>query len=126
MLDFLQVAIETNGTVAMGPELAQLTARQLDHARLWITCSPKHAADKLLLDPHAVSELKVVYPNYDPLQYAAWVRPGTKLYVQPAASQCGVGVSVLDKVNMTNAAQWCMEHPAWSLSVQTHRVLGLP
>jgi len=95
--------------------------------RLWVTCSPKQAPDRLKLDPRHVSELKVVYPSYDPLPYLGWSQGHPKkYYIQPTAAQCGVGVSVLDKENMRKAADWCMEHPAWTLSMQTHKVIGLP
>lgn len=126
LLEIAGVSVETNGTVALSEDLFRLTTDEESENRLWITCSPKKSAGELAIDPKSVGELKVVYPDYDPLQYLDWVDPKTLLYIQPSAPQCGLGVSVLDKVNMANAARWCMEHPEWSLSLQTHKILSLP
>lgn len=124
MLKFLHVSVETNGTLALSPGL--MNTVETGPRRLWVTCSPKKPAASLRIQPSAVSELKVVYPDYDPLPYREWAAFDTKLYVQPSASQCGVGVSVLDRVHMAAAAKWCMDHPDWSLSVQTHKVAQIP
>ncbi len=123
VLDILQVSIETNGTVALSDDMMLLCTGD---TRLWITCSPKQAADRLRLDPRFVSELKVVYPNYNPVEYRAWINANpAKLYIQPVATAMSVGVSMLDDVVMSAAAQWCMDNPAWNLSLQTHKFLRL-
>lgn len=111
------VAVETNGTADIPPILA---------ARLWVTCSPKQAAKELRLNPAHVSELKVVYPAYDPLPYVEWLGAFfPKLYVQPQATTLNVGRSLLDRDSMTKAAAFCMKNTEWCLSVQTHKIVGL-
>lgn len=128
-----RVAIETNGTVELPPELFKLTMPNRGmYLPLWITCSPKVPPNKLRLQPQAISELKVVYPAYDPRMYELWLRRTPRkmpfLYVQPEAvlTEGKVGESVLDQACMQNAAKFCMQNPTWRLSVQTHKIVGLP
>ena len=128
-----RVAVETNGTVELSPDLLKLTMPNRGmYKPLWITCSPKVAPQKLKIQPQAISELKVVYPAYDPRMYELWLRSSPRkmpfLYVQPEAvpTEGKVGESVLDQACMQNAAKFCIQNPQWRLSVQTHRVVGLP
>lgn len=118
------VAIETNGTVPLPAGVSTLLS-----PGLWVTCSPKRAPERLLLDPADVSELKVVYPTYDPAAYAAWLKPSAgraAMFVQAAADPLPeVGNSLINQDNTRRAIQWCLEHPEWRLSTQTHKILGL-
>jgi 7-carboxy-7-deazaguanine synthase len=98
------VALETNGTVA-APE-------GLD----WICVSPKARGELVQLWG---DELKLVYPQEgaDPSRYEQL--DFTHFWLQP-----------LDGPNRdehtTLAVQYCLQHPRWRLSLQTHKILGIP
>ena len=98
-----EVAVETNGT--------QPLPRGLD----WVCVSPKANA------PLAVSggdELKLVYPQpaalperFLGLDFQHWL-------LQPMDGP--------DRDQATRAAiEYCLAHPQWRLSVQTHKVIGV-
>lgn len=97
------IAIETNGTLPV--------PRAID----WICVSPK-AGNPLVQT--SGDELKLVYPQtgLDPASVAALAF--THRFLQPMDGP--------DRVTNTNAAiAYCMAHPSWRLSVQTHKVLGI-
>ncbi|UDM17046.1 7-carboxy-7-deazaguanine synthase [Vogesella sp. XCS3] len=99
-----EVAVETNGSLP--------APRGID----WICVSPKAGADWVQRSGH---ELKLVYPQPTLL-------PGElpadlqfdHLYLQPMDSP-------LQRQNTREAIAWCMAHPAWRLSVQTHKVVNI-
>lgn len=97
-----EIAVETNGTIA-APE-------GID----WICVSPKAGAE--FVQQHG-QELKVVYPqdfDWDRLERL----PFTHRFVQPMDGP--------DRASNTQAAiAFCLARPAWRLSVQTHKVVGL-
>lgn len=101
-----EVGVETNGTVA-APE-------GLD----WICVSPKAAAP---LVQKRGNELKLVYPQAEPE-----ARPECfetldfeHFFLQPRDD--GPGVS-----HVAAAASYCLKNPRWRLSLQTHKLTGLP
>ncbi|WP_410336308.1 7-carboxy-7-deazaguanine synthase QueE [Longimonas sp.] len=119
------VAIETNGTVALeeafaDPETDEITAPD------WITCSPKLPEEHLTLE--RFDELKLVVPDYRPAHYERFARRGTRhtiagetrccLYVQP---EDGPRLQEAQKEAVALATQ----HPEWSVSTQTHKVLDV-
>jgi 7-carboxy-7-deazaguanine synthase len=98
-----EVAIETNGTRA-APEGIN-----------WICVSPK-AGTTLLL--RAGDELKLVYPQpgaeperFEDLRFGEFL-------LQPMD---GPDVAA----NTAAAVQYCLQHPRWRLSLQTHKILGI-
>jgi 7-carboxy-7-deazaguanine synthase len=98
-----EVAVETNGT-RRGP-------RGLD----WICVSPKADAELILQAGH---ELKLVYPQER-------AEPGLfahldfgRFYLQPMDG-------LLRARNTERAVRYCLEHPQWRLSLQTHKLLGI-
>jgi 7-carboxy-7-deazaguanine synthase (Cx14CxxC type) len=98
-----EVAIETNGTI------------EPPHGVDWICVSPKAEA-KLVLD-HG-DELKLVFPQKEisPERYAGL--SFRHFYLQPMDSP--------DRVENTRAAaEYCLVHPRWRLSLQTHKLIGL-
>jgi len=97
--EFLTVAVETNGTVPLKFEGA------------FVTVSPKVKRSKVVVKG---DEVKVVFPEYDPKDFED---VGLRRYVQP----CDNG----DERNTKAAVEWCLEHPGWTLSLQTHKILGL-
>jgi 7-carboxy-7-deazaguanine synthase len=106
------IAVETNGTIA--PEV--------DVSLDWICVSPKaHEPLKLTRG----DELKLVHPQLgvDPARYLGLEFGSFRL--QPLA---GLGDAGADRSARSTAAcvRYCLDHPQWQLSVQTHKVLGIP
>lgn len=96
------IAVETNGTIA-APE-------GID----WVCVSPK--ADAPVVQ-RAGQELKLVYPQagVDPGAFADW--DFERFFLQPLDGP--------DRDGATAAAiDYCLAHPRWRLSVQTHKYLG--
>jgi len=98
-----QVAVETNGT--------QAAPDGLD----WICVSPKANATLVL---KAGSELKLVYPQEDCLPEQFEGLEFDHFFLQPMD-----GPNL--EQNTSAAIQYCLEHPLWRLSVQSHKYLGL-
>ena len=99
------VGVETNGTLA-APE-------GID----WLCVSPKAAAP---LVQESGQELKLVFPqpesqaspeNFDDLDFEHF-------FLQPMD-----GPQVAD--NTRKAVEYCLAHPRWKLSLQTHKILGI-
>lgn len=97
------VAIETNGT------------RPLPAGIDWVCVSPKAGTD---LAVTAGNELKLVYPQPDatPEKYAGL--DFTHFLLQPLD---GPNVAA----NTRTAVDYCLTHPQWSLSLQTHKTIGV-
>jgi 7-carboxy-7-deazaguanine synthase len=99
-----EIAVETNGTVA-APE-------GID----WVCVSPK--ADAALIQASG-NELKLVYPQEKARPEMFEALPFRHFFLQPMD-----GPDL--KRNMDLAVRYCMEHPKWRLSLQTHKMLGIP
>ena len=99
-----EVGVETNGT--------QEAPNELD----WICVSPK--SDAPLKLTHG-NELKLVYPQADapPERFASLVFD--HFFLQPMDSPGR-------DANTRAATEYCMTHPQWRLSLQTHKLLGIP
>ena len=98
-----EVAVETNGT--------QTPPDGLD----WVCVSPKVGAPLVL---QAGDELKLVYPQDggEPDRYANL--PFRHFFLQPMD-----GPDVVR--NTARALEYCLAHPQWRLSIQTHKLLGI-
>lgn len=97
------VAVETNGTQTPPPGID------------WLCVSPKIGAPLVVDGGH---ELKLVYPQDggDPTQFEHLAFESFRL--QPMDSP--------DLAENTKAAVgYCMAHPNWNLSMQTHKYLGI-
>ncbi len=99
-----EVAVETNGT--------QAAPAGID----WVCVSPKAGAELVLTRG---DELKLVYPQpgaepprFEHLDFSCF-------YLQPMD-----GPDI--ERNTQLALQYCLEHPRWRLSLQTHKVLEIP
>lgn len=115
-----QLAIETNGTVEPTGELIDVV-ELLD----WICVSPKVEPDRIRLR-HG-NEIKVVFPAYDPLAYESLAAGFAHWYVSPLATPLArPGLSLLDQDAMQAAAEFVRRHPRWRLSVQAHKLVGIP
>jgi 7-carboxy-7-deazaguanine synthase len=119
-----EIAVETNGTVALAEafEDAAGTLAPPD----WIVCSPKLPEDRLTLE--WCDELKLVVPDYRPAAYARFaerVRPHVvggrerrHLWLQPED-----GPRLEEATHL--AIETALAYPAWRVSVQTHKILGI-
>lgn len=99
-----ECAVETNGTLP-APE-------GLD----WITVSPKGTQPVRLA---RADELKLVYPQGNALPERFTTYPARLFFLQPMD-----GPRLAD--NTRAAVAYCKDHPQWRLSLQTHKVLGIP
>jgi 7-carboxy-7-deazaguanine synthase (Cx14CxxC type) len=98
-----EIGIETNGTIAM--------PNGID----WICVSPKANTDVVVKQG---SELKLVVrqQGLDPTMFESW--DFKNFYLQP-----------MDGPYLKEFTEWamqyCLEHPQWRLSIQTHKLLGI-
>jgi len=98
-----EIAVETNGTLPLPPDLD------------WVCVSPK------VNNPIVVTtgdELKIVVPQegLDPLAFADLAF--RRFSVQPMdGSNRGRNTEL--------AIRFCLDHPQWQLSLQTHKVTGI-
>jgi len=98
-----QIAVESNGTIAAPAEID------------WLCVSPK-AGTKLV--QKSGNELKLVYPqaHLDPAQFAAL--EFDNFFIQPLDE--GGPTSHMDA-----AVAYCLAHPRWRISLQSHKFLGI-
>jgi 7-carboxy-7-deazaguanine synthase len=99
-----EIAIETNGTVQPPTGID------------WICMSPKAGAGTVLLSGN---ELKLIFPQpgAEPEKYEAL--EFDHFYLQPMDGP-------RREENTARAVNYCLEHPRWKLSLQTHKLLGIP
>ena len=99
-----EIAVETNGTIE-APE-------GID----WICVSPKSTAPLKQTHGH---ELKLVYPQADamPEQFEHLQFKEFRLQPMDGPHQA---------VNAQAAYEYCLKHPQWRLSLQTHKWIGAP
>jgi 7-carboxy-7-deazaguanine synthase len=98
-----EIAVETNGTMEPPPGLD------------WICVSPKAGADLVL---RAGNELKLVYPQAGAVPEDFAALPFEYFSLQPMD-----GPDVAE--NTRRAIDYCVKHPQWRLSLQTHKALGI-
>ena len=98
-----EIAVETNGTVEAPPGLD------------WICVSPKSGTT---LKQRSGNELKLVYPQTDALPETFAGMSFEHFYLQPMDGPD-------QKSNADQALRYCMENPAWRLSLQTHKLVGI-
>ncbi|MBL4802518.1 MAG: 7-carboxy-7-deazaguanine synthase [Emcibacter sp.] len=97
-----EVAVETNGSLPCPPELD------------WICVSPKNL-DKLVQTTG--DELKLVYPQ-EPVKPEDVAKLDFKhFYLQPLDEE--------GKDHTKTTVDYCLNHPRWTLSLQTHKILGI-
>ena len=99
-----EIAIETNGTLPV--------SLLVD----WVCVSPKAGAP---LEQRHGDELKLVYPQegLDPTDFEHLEFP--RFFLQPMD-----GLQLHD--NTALAVAYCKTHPRWGLSLQTHKLIGIP
>jgi 7-carboxy-7-deazaguanine synthase len=99
------VAVETNGTQDAPPGLD------------WVCVSPKAGAPLRLVNG---DELKLVYPQVEP---EAQPECFEHLAFRYFSLQPMDGPQLPE--NTRRAVEYCLAHPRWRLSLQTHKLLGL-
>jgi 7-carboxy-7-deazaguanine synthase len=101
------IAIESNGTIATHPGID------------WVCISPKAGSDVVQCKG---DELKLVWPQpgSDTADMEGWAFG--HFLIQPMDS----GDSVRNAANRAAAIDFVSQHPKWRLSLQNHKLLGLP
>ncbi len=99
-----EIAVETNGTVTPPAGID------------WLCVSPKAEAPLVVL---AGDELKLVYPQEgaEPERFAGL--DFRHFFLQPMDGPAR-------EANTRAALRYCLTHPRWRLSLQTHKLLGIP
>jgi len=97
------IGVETNGTIVPPDGID------------WICVSPKAGAELVVRKGH---ELKLVFPqaNADPGDFSG-------LAFERFSLQPMDGPEVM--ANTARAVEYCLRHPQWRLSLQTHKTLGI-
>ena len=99
-----EIAIETNGTIAIEFDID------------WVCVSPKHGSELVVKEGN---ELKVVFPqlgqNLDDFLDLSF----DHLFLQPMDGNDG-------QENTVKTIQYCLENPKWKLSIQQHKLIGMP
>ena len=98
-----EIAVETNGT--------QPAPEGLD----WICVSPKANAELRLTKGN---ELKLVFPQTTAMPERFVHLDFEHFFLQPMDN-------LEQKRNTRLAVEYCLAHPRWRLSVQTHKVIGI-
>ena len=101
-----EVAVETNGT------------RPVPDTVDWVCVSPKPRSERV---QHSGQELKLVFPQAEP-EMAPEHFAGLAFdhfYLQPLDGPHR-------QRNTDLAIAYCLRHPQWRLSVQTHKFTGIP
>ena len=98
-----EIGIETNGTIEPPAGMD------------WICVSPKAGAELVIRKGH---ELKLVYPQADAVPEAFADLAFERFSLQPMD-----GPDVIE--NTARAVDYCLHHPQWRLSLQTHKTLGI-
>jgi len=99
-----QVAVETNGT--------QVAPKGLD----WICVSPKAGAE---LIQRSGNELKLVFPQGKAMPHCFAHLHFEHFFIQPMDGPD-------QTLNTQLAIDYCLKHPQWYLSIQTHKLIGIP
>jgi len=99
-----EIAVESNGTIAAPAGVD------------WLCISPKAGAE---LVQRGGDELKLVYPQAgaDPAEFERL--PFRHFFLQPMDGPSRTA-------NTELALHYCLAHPQWRLSLQTHKFLGIP
>jgi 7-carboxy-7-deazaguanine synthase len=99
-----EIAVETNGTIAAPAGLD------------WICVSPKADASLAQTSGH---ELKLVYPQtgVDPARFESLAFERFSLQPMDGPERAA---------NTAASIAYCLAHPRWRLSLQTHKYLGIP
>ncbi len=99
-----EIAVETNGT------------RMPPHNVDWICVSPKAGAELVL---KSGNELKLVFPQPGAEPELFHTLRFDNFYLQPMDGP-------QREENTALVRNYCLQHPQWKISLQTHKILGIP
>lgn len=99
-----EVAIETNGTIPVPSGVD------------WVCVSPKGRSEIVVTKG---DELKLVYKQQDALPEQFLDFEFQHYFLQPLAGPD-------EQQHLQDCIQYCMQHPRWRLSLQTHKLVGIP
>lgn len=99
-----EIAVETNGTITVPPAID------------WVCVSPKATTE---LKQTTGKELKLVYPQQGVSPSDFEHLPFDHFWLQPMDG------ANRDK-NTELAVQYCLNNPRWRVSLQTHKLMGIP
>ena len=110
------IQVETNGTLPL--------PQGID----WVTCSPKSLTPALSKGEgvQTVDELKVLFmgDGTDPEEMVSPILgegTGVRLFLQPLDT----GDEMRNRIILRDTIAYILQHPKWSLSLQTHKMLGI-
>ena len=100
-----EIGVETNGT------------RSVPHGIDWICVSPKPRSTLVQKSGH---ELKLVYPQLEEEMSPSHFThlDFTHFFIQPMATE-------KDNEHLQKTLEYCLKHPQWKLSLQTHKIVGV-
>ncbi|MFZ2288481.1 MAG: 7-carboxy-7-deazaguanine synthase [Halopseudomonas yangmingensis] len=98
-----RIAVETNGTIVVPPGVD------------WICVSPK--ADSALAQSSG-HELKLVFPQPQAMPERFETLEFEHFFLQPMDGP-------YQQENLRLAIEYCLAHPQWRLSLQTHKIIGI-
>jgi 7-carboxy-7-deazaguanine synthase (Cx14CxxC type) len=98
-----EIALETNGT--------KIPPNNID----WICVSPKAGAPWFLKQG---DELKLVFPQAGLMPDQIDIQGFNHYYLQPMDNEDQL-------INQQKAIDYCLAHPHWKLSLQTHKILNI-
>lgn len=98
-----EVAVETNGTRLVPPGVD------------WVCVSPKAGAELVV---RSGDELKLVYPQADLMPDELENLDFQHFFLQPMDGPN-------QEANVQATVRYCLEHPRWRLSLQTHKIVGI-
>ena len=101
------IAIESNGTIAVHPGID------------WVCISPKAGSE---VNQQTGDELKLVWPQPGSDVEAMEKWQFRHFLIQPM----DMGDDILNASGVSAATGFVMERPKWRLSLQNHKILGLP
>jgi len=104
-----EIAIETNGTLPVPASID------------WICVSPKGSSKIVQLTGH---ELKLVYPQRLAMPEQFIDLDFENHYLQPL-DKSYIATSNDDDNYVQQTIDYCMQHPQWRLSLQTHKITGI-
>ena len=109
-----EIAVETNGTLSAPAGID------------WLCVSPK---GQVKLRQTSGNELKLVYPqaNVNPQEFVGldfkhfYLQPLDSTPISESNNNAGYNASTI----LRECTGYCLNHPQWKLSLQTHKLLGI-
>ncbi|EAR07646.1 7-carboxy-7-deazaguanine synthase [Reinekea blandensis] len=105
-----ECAVESNGTLPLPPSLD------------WVCISPKGSAEVVI---EACDELKLVFPQADAQPERFSHIHAQHRFLSPLNDWTQAQLSPAQNNNTQACVQYCLEHPQWRLTLQTHKVLNI-